>query len=280
METLTTHSKRQYIPATGTRCKLRTWSDYVKIVGNCNWQWFTVREVRMETECATLEHYNAGNTGEMYSVPLNMIEPPIGWQSRYTIYCEPDKAHTVVTDWFSRGIVVRQSHDMSGSMPTAFQPLTDNVTPQSPHWQFPEATDVIPTSQCAAVFSVVAVEREEITSATIGYPADPNCKHCGGKGRRTVGELATVRNEPVSVTRELIDKGTIPVDDFQHMVDVATPNDSFRCHCHYGAVSHMGRSKRAKLFKTMIADGWTIRHVRYGGGYWERIRETIVHKAN
>lgn len=43
------------------------------------------------------------------NIPLEVIAPPIGWQSRYTIYAKPEQIEAVLS-WFARGIVVRQSH--------------------------------------------------------------------------------------------------------------------------------------------------------------------------
>lgn len=39
----------------------------------------------------------------------------------------------------------------------------------------------------------------------------------------------------------------------------------------------MGRSARAKAIKAMRADGWSVEYLPYGGGYWERVKETVVH---
>jgi hypothetical protein len=265
---------RQYKPTKGTRITLAEFQHY-GIVAQQHpehnlsvWSNFTVHYITEDS--VYVEHYNAGNTGVCYFVPLVWISIPIGWHPRYTIHCKAEQAQTIINDWFTRGIVVRQSHDMSGSMPTAFQPLTDDALPSSPHWQFPEDTDVIPAEDCARVFRVVAVEQEEITSAVLGYPADPNCHMCKGTGRRTVAELAIVRQETLAQTWDGINTGKIPLDNL-------TSTD-FRCHCaQYGAMTRMGRTKRAKLVKRMRADGWKVAYRPYAGGYWERSRETVVH---
>jgi len=183
---------RQYIPETGTLVKLATWEDYTKVTGKpCNWSHFTVREVRQETDCVTLEHYNAGNTGEFFTAHLSQIAKPIGWKSQYTIYVKPDKVETVLS-WFSRGIVVRQSHDMSGSMPTAFQPMDNSA---QPHWQFCEVTDAVPAEDCRKVFRVVKIETEDIYDVYLIPQTD--CKHCNGTGRRTLTELGAIRHESI-----------------------------------------------------------------------------------
>jgi len=273
---------RQYRPAVGTKIKLSEFSQY-GIVAKQHpedslsvWSWFVVRATKEFSVDA--EHYNAGNTGIVYALPLEWIDPPIGWEPRYTIYCKPEQAQTIVRDWFARGIVVRQSHDMSGSMPKAFQPMTDGILPGSPHWQYPEYPDVIMPEDCARLFRVVSVEKEEITSVTLGYPADPTCTSCSGTGRRTIAQLAEVRKETVETTWALIDNGTIQnLEDVQTVSNVHSAFDTFRCHCHYGALGRMGRTKRAKLFKEMRAAGWDVHYVPYAGGFWERTRETIVH---
>jgi len=92
---------------------------------------------------------------------------------------------------------------------------------------------------------------------------------CQGTGRRTIAQLALVRKETLATTFDLINKGQITLEDM-------TSTD-FRCHCHYGALGRMGRSKRAKLFQQMRADGWQVEYQPYAGGFWQRRRETIVY---
>jgi hypothetical protein len=278
--TLNNSPVRQYVPAIGSRVKLALWEHYSAVQSQhpefsiATWGWLTVRDIIADN--AHVEYYNAGDTGIFFSIPLACITPPIGWQPRYTIHCKPEKVSEVMS-WFARGIAVRQSHDMSGSMPTAFQPLTDGKVPDSPHWQFPETTDIIPASDCPRLIRVVQVEREEITNATLGYPPDPNCTRCAGTGRRTIAQLAEARNETVERTWTLIDSGAIAnldnlITDGHH-----SAFDTFRCHCtQYGALSRMGRTKRAKLLKVMQSDGWTVEYKPYAGGYWERTRFTTV----
>jgi len=199
------------------------------------------------------------------TIPMYTVQVPIGWQPRYTIHCKPEKTNEVL-GWFARGIVVRQSHNLSGSMPTAFQPLTNGNIPSASHWQFPEDTDVVLAEECAKVFKVVAVEEQEITSEVLGFPPDATCNRCKGTGRDTVARVAEVRGVAV----ESLDVASLHVDDYQEI------DGSFRCTCHYGALTRMGRSKRAKLFKEMEGKGWEIEHVKHLGGFWIRRRETLV----
>ena len=184
---------RQYVPTIGKRIKLANWEDYAKVTGkSCNWEWFTVREVRPETNCATIERYNAGDTGEFFTAHLSQIAPPIGWKSQYTIRCKPEQVEDVLS-WFARGIVVRQSHDMSGPMPTAFQPMDNS---EQPHWQFCEVTDAVPAAETRKVFRVAKVETEDIYDVYLVPQTD--CKHCAGTGRRTLAELAGIRHESIA----------------------------------------------------------------------------------
>lgn len=260
---------RQYRPRVGSLCQMALFSDYTSRGLS---PWGRLRVIGIDKDTVTVRHAphpmdaSCDDPSEL-TIPLYTVQPPIGWEPRYTIHCKPEQVETVKS-WFAHGIVCRQSHNMSSSMPMAFQPLTDGVLPGSPHWQFPEDTDVILAENCARLFRIVQVEQEEITSATLGYPADPNCQSCAGTGRRTIAQLAEIRKETLATTFDLINHGKIPLEDM-------TPTD-FRCHCHYGALGRMGRTKRAKLFKQMRADGWEVSYMPYAGGYWIRTRETLI----
>jgi hypothetical protein len=262
---------RQYRPKVGQLISMGQWTDYTSRGLS---PWGRLRVIGIDKDTVTVRYAPhpmdaSCDDQSQITIPLYTVQPSIGWEPRYTIHCKPEQVETVKS-WFARGIVCRQSHNMSSSMPMAFQPLTDGVLPGSPHWQFPEDTDVIMPEDCARLFRIVSVEQEEITSAVLGYPADPNCHRCKGTGRRTVAELAIVRKSTLAQTWDDINTGKIPLDDL-------TSTD-FRCHCaQYGAMTRMGRTKRAKLIKQMRADGWQVEYRPYAGGYWERRRETIVH---
>ena len=261
---------RLYRPKVGQLIGMSEWSDYTSRGLSL---WGRLRVIGIDKDTVTVKHAPhpmdaSFDDASQITIPLYTVQLPIGWEPRYTIYRKPEETEKVL-GWFARGIVCRQSHNMSSSMPMAFQPLTDGILPGSPHWQFPEDTDVIMPEDCARLFRVVSVEKEEITSATLGYPADPNCQTCHGSGRRTVEELAILRKETLAQTWDLVNRGEITLEDLTSV--------DFRCHCHYGALGRMGRTKRAKLFKEMRADGWDVHYVPYAGGFWERTRETIVH---
>ena len=163
---------RQYIPKVGAKVKMRTWFDYTS--RNLTvWAWFEVLRVNADGTIV-MQHDNAGEKLEIVTVPYEVIDAPIGWEPRYTIYCTPEQAETIVSNWFTRGIVVRQSHDLGGRMPTAFQPM-DNA--EQPHWQFPEVTDAIPAEDCAKLFRVVSVVTEEINSYS--NPSHPKLRKMG-----------------------------------------------------------------------------------------------------
>ena len=256
---------RQYVPAIGARIRLRTGEDYTKITGKpCNWSWFTVREVRPETDCATIEYYNAGDTGEVYTAHLSQIAPPIGWAPQYTIRAKPEDVDKVL-GWFARGIVVRQSHDMGGSMPVAFQPMDNSA---APHWQFPEVTDAVDASECDKVFRVVKIEREDVYD--IYLVPDASCKYCHGTGRRHLQTIADVRK--VTLTDVLTDSELLA-----RLKGYDQQTNLFACLCIRGGFRLLGRSKRAKLIKEWTLQGWDTHYCNYGEhSFWERTRETIV----
>jgi hypothetical protein len=261
---------RQYIPAIGKSVKLKEWSDY-STRGIHVWSWMRVHSIN--SDGAVVQVLNGSEpTGEVLTVPLASINPPIGWQSQYTIYCKPEKVETVLS-WFARGIVVRQSHDMSGSMPKAFQPMDNSA---QPHWQFCEVTDAIPAEECSKVFRVIKVETEDVYDVYLVPQSD--CAHCHGSGRRTLAELERIRNETVSEVKRKI---AIPVDPYRandsiHLNGYSEETETFECHCIRGGFRTLGRSKRAKLIKEWARDGWSTRYVPYAGGFWERTRETVV----
>lgn len=241
---------RQYRPKLGTLVTMAEFADYTSRGLS---PWGRLRVIGIDAELVTVQHapspLDVTKDTEQFTIPLERVQTPIGWEPRYTIYCKPEELDKAL-GWFARGLVVRQSHNMSGSMPTVFQPLSDDGTvPATPHWQFPEDTDTLTAEECKRLVRVVKVEREEVTSATLGYPPVSDCGHCHGTGRRTVTELASIRHD--------------------------NP-DTFRCHCHSDALGRMGRSKRARLFKSWESQGWTVTYQRFAGGYWERTRETVV----
>lgn len=91
-------------------------------------------------------------------VPLHLIVPPIGWLPQYTIEVRDlETAQKIVSNWFQRGIVVRQSHDLSYPGLVIYQPLDNS---EQPHWRYPEISDKVVAEDCASVFRVVVVEEE------------------------------------------------------------------------------------------------------------------------
>jgi hypothetical protein len=262
---------RQYIPAIGRRVTLQLFADYHQYLPTLTaWSHLTVRAV--DGDIVTVEHYNAKDTGEFFTVPLAAIAPPIGWAPQYTIHVKPDQVDKVL-GWFARGIVVRQSHDMSGSMPTAFQPM-DNST--QPHWQFCEITDAVPAEDCRKVFRVAKIETEDIYDVYL--VPQSNCKYCQGTGRRTLAELAKIRHESIA---ELKHKMTLPLKQYEPCEAIRLngyddQTETFECHCIRGNFRTLGRSKRAKLIKEWAKDGWDTHYIPYAYGTWKRTRETIV----
>jgi hypothetical protein len=255
---------RQYIPAIGKSIKMRQFSDYTTR-GIHVWAWMRVHSVN--SDGVTVQVLNGSEpTGQIVNIPFSAIAPPIGWHPRYTIYVKPEQVETVL-GWFARGIVVRQSHDMSGSMPTAFQPMDNS---NSPHWQYPELTDSVPAAECRKVFRVVKIERQDIYDVYL--VPDTNCSHCHGTGRDSVARVNAYRAE----------KGMSPcdVETVSHLGSRQgwdADTQTFECMCVRGGFRTLGRSKRAKLIKEWAADGWETHYVKIGvHSYWERTRETVV----
>lgn len=262
---------RQYVPAIGESVKMRLFSDYTSRNVNV-WAWLRVHS--FNSDGVTVQVLNGTEpTGEVLTIPLDTIAPPIGWQSQYTIYCKPDKIDAVLS-WFARGIVVRQSHDMSGSMPTAFQPMDNS---DQPHWQFCEVTDAVPAAECSRVFRVVKIETENIYDVCL--VPDKNCSHCHGTGRRTLAELGKIRRESIAELKRKMAIAPEPyrINERLHLDDYSKTDETFACHCIRGGFSKLGRSKRAKLIKEWALQGWSTEYHNHGEhSWWDRTRETVV----
>ena len=254
---------RQYIPAIGKQVKLRLFSDYTSLRLP---PWGYLRVLAIDDQNVSVQHCPApmdhSKDGEVISVKLNQIAAPFGWQPRYTITCKSGQVEQVLS-WFARGIVVRQSHYLSTSMPVAFQPM-DNAA--ATHWQFPEITDAVPAEECRKVFRVVKIEHESASNAYLA--ADPSCKVCDGTGRRRLATMAKARQTTVS--NLLADEKLLA-----SLTGWNVKTCDFTCHCTRGGFARLGRSKRAKLIKEWEQDGWrTYYHTSVG--YWERERTVLV----
>jgi len=156
--------QRRYIPEVGSLVRFRTLSDYQSRYIN-GWAW--MRVVAFNGDTVTARHApNPSNPAwdeDPIQFPLSIVEPPLGWNPHYAIYCDPAKAQTVIDDWFQRGIRVSVSHDMSCPRGDIFQPLISKDgenTPDRPHWAYYGA-DAVPAEQCPEVFTVFAQVEQE-----------------------------------------------------------------------------------------------------------------------
>lgn len=166
--------ERRYIPTIGARVRLRLFSDYTSL-GLPAWSVLHCTGVDVDkVVCIRSLTANGANDGELVTVPLVAIDPPIGWAPRYTIHCAPDKVADVIA-WLNRGITVRQSQYI-GDGSTAFQPMDNSG---QPHWKFGEVTDVIPPDQTKDLIRVVKLE----TRYDAGLPCA--CRYCDGTGIHT-----------------------------------------------------------------------------------------------
>jgi hypothetical protein len=126
------------------------------------WAWFEVLTV--EDRSCRLRHILAALHAPRPlwegPVPFDWIAPPIGWASTYTIYCNSDEQSSrVLQDWFSRGIHVWISHELSSAGRMAYTPMGEEGMPRSPHWQFGcKPVETVPPMLCEQIFSVVYLE--------------------------------------------------------------------------------------------------------------------------
>jgi hypothetical protein len=255
---------RQYIPQVGAHVKLRRFDLYTTHQLP-TWSWLKV--IAIVGYMVRLELLNGNEpTGHIQHVPHVDIDPPIGWEPRYTIYCKPDQIDKVLL-WFSRGIAVWQSHDLNPNyMPKSFTPLDAEG---GPGWQFPERTDAIAPEDCAKLIRVVRIDEEEID-----FIHDPACEYCHGSGMRSIDQILTIRGW---TKQQLEDSLALDPDkDFFQQYDSAS--GKFRCFCRHNGFSKIGRTKRAFMVKAWEKEGWKTERVREGNtNYWVRTKETVVH---
>ena len=121
----------------------------------------------------------------------NTIQPPLGWEPVYTITAK-DKAmaERVVNEWFKRGIVVWQSHDLGSSMGKAFTPGAI-AEPNSPHWKYTaNPLEIIPAEDCPRVFNVEYEEEGKFNLPSF-YKADEQKEY----DKKRKAEVVRLRKE-------------------------------------------------------------------------------------
>lgn len=125
------------------------------------WSWFKVLSAGPET--CRLRHIlraaSAPDPAWEGEVKTADIQLPLGWQPTYTIYCkDAEQASRVLQDWFTRGIHVWTSHDLSCAGRMAYTPVSGEQA-RSPHWQFSnEPVETIPPELCEQVFNIIWIE--------------------------------------------------------------------------------------------------------------------------
>lgn len=127
-----------------------------------------------------------------HTIALNTIQPPLGWESVYTITAKcKGMAEHVVNDWFQRGIVVWQSHDLGSNMGKSFTPVSVEHPPQSPQWQYTaNPLEIIPAEDCPRVFNVEYEEEGKFNLPSF-YKADEQKEY----GKKHKAEVARLRKE-------------------------------------------------------------------------------------
>lgn len=257
---------RQYAPPIGKSVRMRNFDDYTSR-GIHVWAWLRVHSIN--SDGATIQVLNGDTpTGETLTIPLSTINPPIGWEPRYTIYCKPEIGPKVIREWFARGIVVRANHLIGDGSGSAFQPI-DNAG--IPHWKYPEVTDVIDAADCAKLFRVITVERQDVYDAY--RVPDADCAWCHGSGRDS---LARVNATRTNAAMQPCDAQTL--DSLRQRDGWDEIGQTFDCTCTRGGFRLLGRTRRAKLIREWRKDGWETHYNNYGvHGYWERVRDTILH---
>ncbi len=264
---------RVWAPKIGDRVRLRTFDTYSRL-GLPAWTTLHVKDIDpcvlfpmpIYATCVRSLTANGEHDGELVTVPIGMIETPIGWQERYTITVAPDKLADVLS-WFrnKRGIAVLQSHYMP-SCPTAFAPADNHGTAD---WRFNGAdVDVVDAEMCDQVFRVVKLE----TTYDICAPArfDKACPTC--KGSKTTKAFADFTVVEKDAERVGYPAGTRVLKGAR-----------IQCwNCGGKGIrpqylSELTRREKKEARAELKAQGWDVRYVNAGAhSYWVGERETVV----
>lgn len=271
--------ERRYIPTIGARIRLRLYSDYTKL-GLPAWTVLHCTDVDGDrVSCIRSLTANGEHDGELVTVPLATLDPPIGWKPRYTIHCAPDKVADVLA-WLNRGITVRQSQYI-GDGSTAFQPMDNSG---QPHWKFGEVTDVIPADQTKELIRVVKLE----TRYDAGLPTD--CRYCDGKGIHTSNPNLEAQTESTATCKHCGLHLGFSFNEPWHETSWNNPlyvacdhahkaGECWVCNGTGKGIKYISEYKAGKERKAAIAqlesDGWKIWYEKRGQT-WMMERETVV----
>lgn len=144
----------------------------------CMWAWFEVLVAQEPGSNITpalikLRHIaravNAPDPAWEGWVDIDWIEVPLGWKPVYEIICkDKEQADKVVNEWFTAGVHVWQSQDLSCAGRLSFTPFgaaqtkPDGSDPVSPHWQYgKEPLESVEAGLCSIVFKVTWLEEWE-----------------------------------------------------------------------------------------------------------------------
>lgn len=164
---------RQYTPNVGDKIKLKDIYSYNKY-GISLWAWLkVVRVIPADTVVFVRVLDGPAETEQTAMVKLTALQKPIGWKPVHTITCKDiEQARRVRDDWFTRGIHVWASHDLSSAGRMAYTPVkeladlaTDEDTdsnPQSPHWQYTgNPVETILPPDCEKFFRIEVLHQWE-----------------------------------------------------------------------------------------------------------------------
>lgn len=119
-----TRTEPEYIAEVGTVAKLRLLPMYREIGLKPNWQNMQVMSVDRENRTYICRHKNGTYLErETYTVPFEMLQPPIGWQKLYDVVVSSESRKKILL-WAAtgRGVAVWVSHDLSSAGKQMFTP--------------------------------------------------------------------------------------------------------------------------------------------------------------
>lgn len=120
------------------------------------WAWLKCKEVQEDANFVTAEVLNGAEpTGQIVTIPVGMIEKPLGWEEVYTITASSKEQAEKCLSWFAHGIYVWTNCNMSSRACGGHAFQSAETVKEAPHWKYAgKPTEVVPAADCAQRFIV------------------------------------------------------------------------------------------------------------------------------
>lgn len=159
-----------WVPPIGARVKLKTFDNYLTVYADHIthtthapvWAWLRVEGIVGTNALLQLLNGDKPVEGDQRLVPLEMIDPPLGWEAVYNVTVRKAEQRDQMLSWLTegRGITVWQSEALESGGRQVFTPGDKN----KPHWQF----GMVETIHDAARFNIVVEQPPQAVKRTAG----------------------------------------------------------------------------------------------------------------